>query len=90
MNNTLKNPNELKPADVEAHNRFDDDGNPWNPLDPEPEDTWRAWFDEKRAELRCRYIKATRTIEEKPVMSLAIALGAGYVLGRILAGRSES
>jgi hypothetical protein len=85
----LIDPDQLKPSEYEAHQRFDDDGNPWDPMTPEPDDTWRDYFEDKLAELRCQYIKATKAIDARPMVSLAIALGAGYVVGRILAARSS-
>ena len=79
----LKNPCELKPSDVDAHMVLDDDGNPWHPLDPDPEpDTWQEL-------VRAKFDEVTCMMQARPMLSMAIAAGAGYVLGRILTARSS-
>ena len=78
----LENPCTLKPSDVEAHAVLDDDGNPWHPLDPEPPTPWTMLLREKLDE-------AAATLQARPMLSIAIAVGAGYVIGRVLTARSS-
>ena len=85
MNSTLTDPCELKPSDVEAHLRLDDDGNPWRPLDPD-EPSAGGW----QHFLREKLDVATAVLKEHSLVSMGIALGAGYVIGRMLAARSSS
>lgn len=80
MQTPLKNPCALKPSDVEAHATLDDDGNPWHPLDPDPSTSWREVLREK-------FDEATCALRARPMLSIAIAVGAGYVLGRALTAR---
>ncbi len=68
--------------DLAAHAVLDDDGNPWDPLAPEPAPTWAAVA-------RARFAAATRALAAHPTLSIAISLGAGYLLGRALARRDS-
>jgi hypothetical protein len=79
----LTDPSILKPSDVEAHAVLDDDGNPWHPLDPEPTDAWSS-------ALRKQLDAATHALSTYPVLTMGLALGAGYLVGRLLAARAGS
>jgi len=83
MSNTpLPNPSELKPSDLEAHMRLDDDGNPWNPLEPDQPTAWEL-------DLRASFDRLTALMKRNPIASAAIAMGTGYLLGRVLAARAS-
>ena len=82
MQPTLKNPHTLKPSDVEAHAVLDDDGNPWHPLDPAPATPWQVL-------LRDKLDEATAALQTRPMLGIAIAVAAGYLIGRVLTARSS-
>ena len=68
--------------DLAAHAVLDDDGNPWDPLAPAPAQPWPAMA-------RAQFAAATRALAAHPALSIGIALGAGYLLGRALAHRAS-
>jgi hypothetical protein len=96
MNRSLTDPIAPKPTDVEAHAVLDDEGNPWpNPLDPTPPPA--SWTDSLRGKLgeagtavRHTFDKVTAALDEHSFLAMGVALGAGYVVGRLLAARADS
>lgn len=84
MPRTLTDPTALKPCDVEAHLRLDDDGNPWRPPhEPEPAAPWTE-------RLREQVEAIGRSLDTHTLAAMGVALGVGLVLGRVLAARASS
>lgn len=83
MKPNLTDPSALKPTDRDAHAVLDDDGNPWHPLDPEPPMAWKLL-------LRDKLDEATTFLKANSLVSMGVALGAGYIIGRVLAARAKS